>query len=92
MSRPVNLESLRAALVRVNPRVREYEVTPGTSIVDDLGFDSLHLLDLVLALEATWGIDEFPIQVWYDRESVATGARFTAETLIALGLSLVQRD
>lgn len=41
--------------------VNENEITPATSFVDDLGADSLDLVDLMMALE-----EEFDIEVTED--------------------------
>ncbi len=48
--------------------VKQEEVTPGASFIDDLGADSLDTVELVMALEEEFGV-EIPDE---DAEKIAT--------------------
>lgn len=61
--------------------VSEHEIELDTSVVEELNFDSLRLLDLTFAIEASLGISEFPMQRWYDVEASRTDRRFTVRSL-----------
>jgi acyl carrier protein len=62
----------------------------GTSLVEDLGFDSITFIDLTLRLEARLGLREFPLQDWVDEESMKAGqARHTLASLTAYAESVV---
>lgn len=76
-------ESVREVLATLVRRVSPAQIAQHTSIIDDLGFDSLKLIDLTLALEAHLGLREFPMQDWYDAESRRSDARFTVASLVA---------
>jgi acyl carrier protein len=68
-------------------------VVPSTSLMDDLGFDSLKLIDLTLALEAALQVDEFPMQDWADEEAEKSGGRFTLASLVeACARAMAKRD
>jgi acyl carrier protein len=78
------------ALQRVTRAVQELlrqrrqphvELSPGLSLVEDLGFDSLAFVDLTLILEAELGVDEFPLQNWIDKESMTLGKKHTIASL-----------
>lgn len=62
-------------------------VEPDTSIVDDLGFDSLDFVDLTLELESAMGLEEFPIQQWADIQMDQAPPRFTVRALALAGLA-----
>jgi acyl carrier protein len=51
------------------------------SIIEDLGMDSVMVVDLTLAIEAAFDIAEFPMQAWTDRESRLESTRFTVGSL-----------
>jgi acyl carrier protein len=53
-----------------------------TSLVDDLGLDSLEFIDLTLGLEEALKVDEFPMQDWADTEVEKSGQRFTFASLV----------
>src|SRR5215468_3710827 len=59
-----------------------------TSILE-LGFDSLRIAELTVALEEGLGIAEFPMQRWADAESCREDARFTLGSLVEACTSLV---
>jgi len=78
-------EKVRKALERVDARVVAAQVNLDTSVVHDLGLDSLRFVDLTIALEEALNIGEFPIQEWHDAEStLASEPRFTMGSLVAL--------
>lgn len=53
-----------------------------TSLIDDLGFESLTFVDLTLSLEAALQLPEFPMQRWADQELPLTGRRFMVASLV----------
>jgi acyl carrier protein len=63
------------------PRVR---VDPHASIFEDLGVDSLLLVDLTLVLEERLSLSELPVQAWIDQESRLPGNRHTVDSLVRL--------
>jgi acyl carrier protein len=70
------------ALRRVNPRL-ERDIDENDSVVDDLGFDSLKMVELAFALEDELGVTEFPLQLWWDAQQTGTeSGRFTVGSLV----------
>ncbi len=63
--------------------VRREDVQPETSLVDDLGMDSMKFLDLTVALERRLGLRELPMQRWQDDEALKPGRRYTVRALAA---------
>jgi acyl carrier protein len=53
-----------------------------TSLVDDLGLDSLEFIDLTLGLEAALELEQFPMQDWADDEIERSEQRFTFASLV----------
>jgi acyl carrier protein len=51
------------------------------STLPELGFDSLTLVDVIVAIEQRFGFGEFPVQQWADDEARKPGARFTVRSL-----------
>jgi acyl carrier protein len=51
----LDLESLRALLVKVKPSLATETIAPGTALVADLGLDSLDLLQLGRHVQRTTG-------------------------------------
>lgn len=82
-------ECVRAAVARVVPKISTSELDVQTSVVEDLGLDSLRFVDLALALEEVLGISEFPLQDWYDAEA-AHGGRFTVGSLVEVCAHLMR--
>ena len=77
--------SVRQALARVDRRISQSEtLSLDTSLVDDLGLDSVRLLALTLELEDALHIAEFPMQEWSDEQIGRAQPRFTLGSLIAL--------
>ena len=59
----VSRELLRVAMPGIGPQ----QIGPDSLLVEDLGVDSLHFVDLTVGLEVALGIAEFPMQDWVDR-------------------------
>jgi acyl carrier protein len=57
------------------------EITWESSLIDDLGLDSLDFVDLTLELESAFCMEEFPMQQWVDAEKVKKQNRFTVASL-----------
>ena len=57
-------------------------ITPATSIVHDLGMTSLKMVDMTLALEDAFQIEEFPIQDWIDGEAQKGEGGFAVQSLV----------
>ncbi len=70
--------------------VRQEDIRPDTSLVDDLGMDSMKFLDLTVALERQLGLRELPMQRWQDDEVLKAGRRYTVESLAAACLRELQ--
>ena len=78
------VEVVVRSLKKANGRIATWSIDESTSIVDDLGFDSLKMIDLVFALEEEIGVSEFPLQLWCDREAAKmNAARFTVGSLVS---------
>jgi acyl carrier protein len=82
------------ALRRSNRNIRGKEIRIDSSILDDLGFDSLRFIDLTLAIEDELGVADFPMQAWYDAEmEIKDGRRpFTVASLVTACQRALQRD
>jgi acyl carrier protein len=78
------LGGVRAAILRVDRRVRPEAIRAEASLVDDLGLDSIKFVGLGIALEEALGIEEFPMQDWSDREAAREFGRFTVASLVAV--------
>jgi acyl carrier protein len=77
-----------SALGKLDRRRADRRIHRDTSVVDDLGIDSLRLVELTLALEGELGIAEFPMQDWVDAEVTRTDRRFTVGSLVAACLNI----
>jgi acyl carrier protein len=84
-TQPINaalvLDGVVRSIQRAVPKTSRGVIDTNTSIVDDLGIDSLNIINLTLALEEELGIAEFPMQAWYDGELSKNGRRFTVGAL-----------
>lgn len=58
------------------------EVEASSSIVEDLGLDSLAMVDLTILLEDKLSIVGFPMQEWLDAETMKHAARYTVASLV----------
>jgi acyl carrier protein len=91
-SRSGAFEAIRRAICLVDRRLSREAIDLQTSVIDDLGMNSLRFVDLTLAIEEALGIPEFPMQEWYDEQaSSAAGRRFTVDSLVTVGLRCVAR-
>lgn len=85
------LAKIRAALVMVDPRYAHVALESTTSLVDDLELDSLHFVELAVAIERVFSIPDFPLQAWYDSESTRESRRYTLQSLALLCETLTHR-
>lgn len=87
MERSTGLEwvadAVIAALGRIDARTTGLTLRPETSLVEDLGLDSVRFIELTLELEQVLELDELPIQRWSDQEAARAGARYTLRSLTA---------
>jgi acyl carrier protein len=60
------------------------EIGPDTSLIDDVGLDSLKFVDLTMAIEELLEMGVFPMQEWVDAEQDRMAPhRFTIRSLSA---------
>jgi hypothetical protein len=83
------IDAVRAALERMHHGAASGEVGAATSVVDDLGLDSVRLLEFACALEDELGLADVDLQEWLDAEGTREGKRFT---LGSLGVFLARRS
>ncbi|MDH5675261.1 MAG: acyl carrier protein [Myxococcales bacterium] len=57
-------------------------IDPALSLVDDLGLTSLQMVDLTLALEDAFDLDEFPMQDWVEQETQRGEEGFSVASLV----------
>jgi acyl carrier protein len=58
------------------------KVEASSSIVEDLGLDSLAMVDLTILLEEKLSIVGFSIQAWLDAEAMKDVSRYTVASLV----------
>jgi acyl carrier protein len=58
-------------------------IRPESSLIDDLALDSLKFVDLTLALERVFELDEFPMQDWVDLEAEKENGFLVASLALA---------
>jgi acyl carrier protein len=63
---PDVLTRVRLQLLALAPHSAMGELTEAALLMDDLGLDSLKLVDLTVRLESALEIAEFPMQEWVD--------------------------
>src|SRR5689334_1695685 len=85
---------VREAIVAlpVKDRSKLTHVTMSSSIVTDLGIDSLSMIEVAVAIEDALGIAPIPLALWREREAERAGARFTVASLVDLCLGLAPRE
>jgi len=83
MGAAMDMETLTAHVVAVKPSLANSKLGPQQSLVDDLGLDSLDVLQLLRKLQRTTG-KELVIEDWADEETEKTGAKFTIASLLEL--------
>jgi acyl carrier protein len=76
-----SLELVRSALRMIDPRLRNRSIDASLSLIDDLGLDSIRIVDLTIALQYVLEADDLPMQEWLDREFKKAGPRFTVRSL-----------
>ena len=80
-------ETVRAELLRVC-RVHKpgfsAEIGLGSSLITDLGLDSLSLVEAVVAIEEALHIDSLPLDALHECEAGREGDRFTVGALVKL--------
>ena len=54
----------------------------GTSLVDDVGLDSLSFVDFGLRIESALGVTDFPLQDWVYEEAQRADAGYTFGSLL----------
>jgi acyl carrier protein len=57
------------------------DLSAETSLIADVGLDSLAFVDLTFRLEAKLGLRELPLQDWIDAESMKVGRQHTIGSL-----------
>lgn len=67
------------------------EIRRETSLDRDLGLSSLSVVDLTLALEATFGFEEFPMQSWADAETGKGAQGFLVGSLVDMCVKLTMQ-
>ncbi len=67
------------------PKVIEQDA----SLIEDLGLDSLAMVDLTLLLEERFSIVEFPMQRWANEEGRREEPRYTVGSLVRACADLV---
>ena len=77
----VTLDAIHEALVRTNRKIRRADVHESSSLVDDLGLDSVRFVELTFALEDVFELDAFPMDDWAASEMTRAGKRFTVASL-----------
>lgn len=93
MNQATAFETVRDLVAQITSTpIDPTEIGPSTSLVLDLGLTSLKIVDLTLALEEAFGLDEFPIQEWMDRESAKKEQGFAVQSLVAECDRLSQRS
>jgi acyl carrier protein len=60
----------------------DQEIGPGSSLVGDVGLDSLSMVEALVAIEQALGIGELSLAAWTDEELEREGPRFTVASLV----------
>ena len=92
MTREAIFNTVRDVLLAlVKNRNEPIEIRPQTSLIRDLGLTSLTMVDLTLALEEAFELDEFPMQAWVDQELLRGEQGFGVASLVESCAVLVAR-
>ena len=77
------LETVRDILAHVlsDSGPKRENIHPDSSLIHDLGLDSLKFVDLTVALEDAFGLGEFPMQEWVDGQAAMTSGAFRVAAL-----------
>jgi acyl carrier protein len=76
------LDAIHEALLRVNRKIRRSDVHESSSLIDDLGLDSVRFVELTFALEDVFALDAFPMDEWAASEMARVDKRFTVASLV----------
>ena len=71
------------------PGINCQELEDSAHLIDDIGLDSLKLVDLTVGLESALGLAEFPMQDWVDNQ-LANDRPLTLGELVKVCSSLVR--
>jgi acyl carrier protein len=77
----VALDAIHEALFRINRKISRADVHESSSLIDDLGLDSVRFVELTFALEDVFELDAFPMDEWAASEMARPGKRFTVASL-----------
>jgi acyl carrier protein len=88
----VTLDAIHEALFRINRKVRRADVHESSSLIDDLGLDSVRFVELAFALEDVFELDAFPMDDWAASEMARPGKRFTVASLAVRLRALRQKQ
>jgi len=83
-------EQIRCLRAR-DDRIADCSVTFDCSMMTDLGFDSISLLELICELESALGVGELPLNTWLAEESDKDAERFTVASFVAFVLAHARR-
>jgi acyl carrier protein len=75
------LDAIYEALVRVNKKIHRGDIHESSSLVEDLGLDSVRFVELTFALEDVFQLDAFPMDDWAAGEAARSDKRFTVASL-----------
>ena|SRR5215831_21134854 len=62
------------------------DIRPESSLVADIGLDSISMVEALVAIEQALGIHELSLAAWTDEELERDGTRFTVGSLVDLCL------
>lgn len=65
---------------------RSDDIRPESSLVLDLGIDSISMIEVAAAIEGALKIQELSLRTWRDREAERVGPRYTVGSLVDLCL------
>jgi hypothetical protein len=66
------------------------EIDERSSVMTDLGFDSISIVKLACGIEGALGVPELALTRWIAVESDPTDERFTVQSFLALVLTTMQ--
>lgn len=83
---------VREQLLRLSGPARARTITYDSSLVHDLGFDSLTMVEMAATIEDALELEELPLTEWREAEIEKLGPRFTVGSLLALCLEAPCRE
>jgi len=60
----------------------DQDIGPESSLVADVGLDSLSMVEALVAIEQALGVGELSLGAWTDEELEREGTRFTVASLV----------